>query len=518
MSTRIDAIAAAAYPPPARAQDLEAEPFDPDFSEPHLVNAFTRTSDVAVDQSALASPIEELPDELRPFARTLVRAGLSEGDAARLVLSGASPEEAAAMALHLLSGPVSLAAFGPRATTLSVLGRIAGGERPATGEDVQKLIGMHERLMIVRPDGYLAWAISGKAVEKAGEVKLEDDRLKAGRLDVGRFYASDCGCLRELDESLEIDPLKGIVHELALEHDAVNQVLDGAEDTLVAFAMGVGGLIHDPVRAFRDLAQLPSAITQIMVNSPELWERFRAMPGGDQLRVISQIATTLLSLNSAGSSATTAIRSAAAGARISGTVRCLSLEVVLELRWNLELADVAAAGGALGGAFVLGPGAAAELLDTVELSDTTKAALKRAGRRLSEDGATQARRELPKLAAERKRMLQRFDRLLEDPRLSQRARAALESARRALENNLKPEEMIGALRDQLGIPVRRSGDGRAWQHLQEASDALNSLEDARGSLTRDLARRPVDEIAGLSKDIDAISDFIRRVGAFLEIR
>src|SRR6185436_11133490 len=108
----------------------------------------------------------------------------------------------------LFNADTSLAAFGPKAIAISVLARIAAGtsESGASGRDVRAMIDAHKDLRVVRPDGYIVRAISGTPLERAGEVRLDGDRMRAGELEVGRFYASDEGILYAVTGSLEREP------------------------------------------------------------------------------------------------------------------------------------------------------------------------------------------------------------------------------------------------------------------------------------------------------------------------
>jgi hypothetical protein len=205
---------------------------------------------------------------------------------------------------------------------------------------------------------------------------------------------------------------------------------------------------------------------------------------------------------------------------------------IATLRWSFDLAwahagVVAMPGAAIAGVGVLGvPPMLAKALspagetDPNALSDIAKAGLKRASRVLSKEGAELAKAELKKLAADRTRLLKVIDQIIRDPRLSQRACAWLTDARNALENNLKPEDLVGALRDGLNVPVRESGTGRVFDHAKEVQDAVVSLREGRRALAADLRRIAAagHETSGLSSDLDAILAFADQVKAFGAIR
>lgn len=502
-------LARASPPPASEIRSREASgALTLDRSEPHAPNLFTNltvvTSGVA---PARVDPID-VPEALRSSFDVFVRAGMSETDALRLVVRGANEEEAVAITNRLLSVPVSFSTFGPRATAVSVLAGVvqSGG---VDAEEIRASIRAHVQMAIVRPDGYLVCPISGLAYDRVGDVRIDEGRLVAGPLEVGRFYARRGGIIRDLDGDR-------VLYESPIEHGLGGKFLDGAEEAMTEMILGLGRLIEEPIRIVEDLAHLPFALGDLVRHSPDLLEQLIAMPPGDQARLLGQITTTLLSMTLAAGSAASAVQN---GGKAGGLLPVLNGER-LALQWQLSLSGPLAGVAAPSGAVLLVPGPVHQLTEALELSSTTQAALKRAGRRLSKEGAKLAKIELRKLAAERMRILDLLDALSREPRLSANSRARIRSARRALENNLKPEEMVGALRDELGIPVRRAGDGHVYDHLQEASEALESIERSRRAVAKETVRLEAggEDIAGLSKSLDAISSFLARVRAFLEIR
>jgi Bacterial toxin 28 len=146
--------------------------------------------------------------------------------------------------------------------------------------------------------------------------------------------------------------------------------------------------------------------------------------------------------------------------------------------------------------------------------------LKRAGKVLSQEAAARAARELGALAVARRELLARWQILLVDGALSRDTLIALRKARNAMQDHLQPADLTGALRDKLGIPVRISGSGEAWDHLGEVQDALRSLENLRRKLGLELHRIPrgSQAFARLSRETDAVKESLDRMKFFLEIR
>ena len=150
----------------------------------------------------------------------------------------------------------------------------------------------------------------------------------------------------------------------------------------------------------------------------------------------------------------------------------------------------------------------------------TKSAAKKLRKVLSKEALKRATRELKTLAVGRVEMMARLDDLLLDETLDEATRSALRKTRNAIDDHLKPSDLSGALRDIHNLPVRRKGDGRAYTHIGEASEVINSLGKAREQLVRRLRRlQPGSELySKLSRESDAIAEMQRRVKHFLEIR
>ncbi|ADO71468.1 uncharacterized protein STAUR_3680 [Stigmatella aurantiaca DW4/3-1] len=123
----------------------------------------------------------------------------------------------------------------------------------------------------MRPDGYLASALSGRPLQRMGPVALRDGRLMAGPFEVGAFYLDKGGVFFPLEDSASLQQARGLpLGELGLEHDALNAALDGAEDALAEMVLALGHLVLHPIRSLEDLAQLPSAVAALLASSPGL--------------------------------------------------------------------------------------------------------------------------------------------------------------------------------------------------------------------------------------------------------
>jgi hypothetical protein len=52
--------------------------------------------------------------------------------------------------------------------------------------------------------------------------------------------------------------------------------------------------------------------------------------------------------------------------------------------------------------------------------------------------------------------------------------------------NLTQDDLVGALRDINGKPVRQIGSGKTWDHLQEVRQGVSSLKNAKNGLIMEM--------------------------------
>lgn len=235
------------------------------------------------------------------------------------------PNYARRLMMQLAADAGSLAGYGPRRCLIHLLSQIASGSAVVTRAELDARSGRYARLITLRPDGYLVAALSGRPLQRAGgSLQLDAaGSVRSGGYEVGRFYHSNGGVFYNVDESLnQTGPPIG---ELGLEHDLPNRVLDGVEDAVVGMVHGIAALITHPIKTIEGLAQLPGVVRQLIANAPEYWERFTAMPLGDQVQRLSELVTTLTLLY--GTAAGTTTRLSAAAADLSDvTINVLRLQ------------------------------------------------------------------------------------------------------------------------------------------------------------------------------------------------
>jgi hypothetical protein len=204
--------------------------------------------------------------------------------------------------------------FGPRRSLLFVLSQVlTGGEDMAYAELLQRVRPLRA-LVVMRPDGYLVGALTGKPLQRMGmgRVSLRDGRLMVGSFEVGAFYRDRGGVFYTVDDSLRQPGI--MVGELGLERDWFNSALDGSEDALGELAQALVQLVTAPIGTLEGLKQLPAAVASLIASSPEYFARYATLPLQEQIREAARLSTHLMMLY--GSAAGTATRVGTAGVRL----------------------------------------------------------------------------------------------------------------------------------------------------------------------------------------------------------
>jgi restriction endonuclease fold toxin 5 of polymorphic toxin system len=268
-----------------------------------------------------------------------------------------SPQQALELVPHLLTTPVTLGNFGLRRMAAHLLLEVSTGGELVTRDELHARMRRFSQLLVLRPDGYLVKATSGVAVQKAGQVVLaEDGTLRAGRFEVGPFYAIDGGRLFPVDEKLKVP--KGARPAGIYEPDDNPglAVAEGAVLAVVDMVEGLYRLVFYTGETLEGLAQLPGAVRQLYENSPQLWNEFRHKPYAEKVRTVSRLATGLVL--TVGTSGAGAAKAASWGGKLgSMTVPLLSLSGDGLLAVRLVAVPVggavAVAGNALSATYVL---------------------------------------------------------------------------------------------------------------------------------------------------------------------
>jgi hypothetical protein len=167
---------------------------------------------------------------------------------------------------------------------------------------------------VLRPDGYLAWALTGETQQRVAKVEWKDGAFRALGFEVGHFYSGrNAMVFFAVDEQLRERGESGVLAEVYDDADVISRVLDGAEESFVELVLAIGKLVTNPIRSVAELEQLPEALAALLKNSPEYLERFHLMTRGEQIRALSKLTTTLLSTYGAAGGTTRTMASTGRG-------------------------------------------------------------------------------------------------------------------------------------------------------------------------------------------------------------
>ncbi|XHF30417.1 hypothetical protein NR792_15890 [Corallococcus exercitus] len=272
------------------------------------------------------------PDDVQPDAwdQLLTNAGLEARD--ERPLGGAlTPTQAARLMEVLMGKPVTLSTFPPRMVAGFVLREVLEGGEVTR----QELLGRVERLSqeqiaVLRPDGYLAWALTGRTQQKVAPVEWKDGAFRAHGFELGRFYSGKGGVFRAVDAQFQATDWRPLA-EVYDDADVVSRTLDGAEDAFAELYHALGQLLMHPVDSIAGLSHLPAGVAALIASSPMYWERFQSMTRGEQIREVSRLTTGMLITGGAASATTRPLKGMAIGAEVSVPVLSLSAEGTLAL-------------------------------------------------------------------------------------------------------------------------------------------------------------------------------------------
>ncbi len=234
-------------------------------------------------------------------------------------------DRAQALWRGLLDSPATLRTFGPRTALARLVREALSSSEPVPYATLLARTGPFRRLVVLRPDGYAATALTGRPLASLGSPILRGGELYALGMRVGAFYFNDSGVFYSVDESLQRQGPP--VGELPLGRDPATAALLGAENAMEEMAHGMATFFTEPVRTLEGLSQLHSAVAGLICSSPEYFARYGAMNLEDQIREGARLATHVLTLQGG---AATAGPKLSAAARVP--VMTLSKHGVLALR------------------------------------------------------------------------------------------------------------------------------------------------------------------------------------------
>ncbi|WP_305849527.1 Tox-REase-5 domain-containing protein [Pyxidicoccus parkwayensis] len=291
--------------------------------------------------------------QLDAFEQVLVAAGVDSAKALPPRDEDLTPDEAARLLALLLSRRVTLDSFAPGLTASHLLREVlAGGE--VSREELLRRVARFTHVAVLRPDGYLAWARSGRTQQRVGAVQWSDGSFRAGPFELGRFYSGKGGAFRLLDDRLR-DAGGGALAEVYDDADYLGRSLDGAEEAFIELAAAMGQLLTRPMDSLVELRNLPAGLAALVASSPEYLERFRHMTRGEQVKALSKLTTSLIATWGAASGTTRMVTGALRGAEATVPVLSLSAEGALVMEQvSVPVGQMATVlGGGPGAAIIL---------------------------------------------------------------------------------------------------------------------------------------------------------------------
>lgn len=285
----------------------------------------------------------EQPDA---FERLLAQAGLEPGDELPLRDAPLTPRQAARLLAILLNKPLKMGHFPPRMGASLLLREVLEGGPVSRNELLHRVERFQrKRVVVLRPDGYLAWVDTGRTQQHVAPIEWRNGALRAGNFELGRFYVVEGDVFLPADERLQTTDWRPLA-EIYNDADIINRSLDGAGEAFFDLVMAVGKLFSSPTDSFLALRQLPAGVAALVTSSPEYLERFQNMTRGEQIQSVAKLMTTLSMGGGVAKGATRTLTVTMGGAEAVVPVLSLSAEGALVIeRIALPWGQVATAMG-----------------------------------------------------------------------------------------------------------------------------------------------------------------------------
>jgi hypothetical protein len=305
-----------------------------DSSEPARMNRH-RGERVPVMTVAMVSPADVAVRavsggavQVDAFEYLLILAGLDDVNEMPSRNAPFSQREAARVLTVLMRKPMTPGSFPPRMAVCHLLREVLEGGA-VSREELLRRVERFKRVAVLRPDGYLAWALNGRTQQKVGPVEWKDDAFRAGPFELGRFYTVNGWVFRRADAQLR--PLMdgpGLA-EVYDDADHISRTLDGAEEAFVELYHAMGQLLSHPLDSIAALKHLPAGVAALIASSPEYLARFQSMTRGEQVKALSKLTTNLIVTFGAAGGSTRTLTRTFTGAEATVPVLSLSAEGAL---------------------------------------------------------------------------------------------------------------------------------------------------------------------------------------------
>ncbi|WP_309892769.1 hypothetical protein [Archangium sp.] len=197
---------------------------------------YSRNERVQGTRVALASPSELAVRtvvggavQVDAFEELLTFAGLDHFNDLPPRGAPLTPQEAARVLAVLLPKPVTLASFPPRMAVGHLLREVLEGGA-VSREELLRRVKRFKHVAVLRPDGYLAWTLTGRTQQKVGPVEWKEETFRAGPFELGRFYVGNGWVFRAADARLSPIREGPLLAEVYDDADYISRTLDGAEE------------------------------------------------------------------------------------------------------------------------------------------------------------------------------------------------------------------------------------------------------------------------------------------------
>jgi hypothetical protein len=104
-----------------------------------------------------------------------------------------SVETARRLQLAFVLSPPLARTYAPRLVAETLLREVVEGGTKVSREQLGQRLTRYHSLKVLRPDGYLAAALTGRPEQCVGPVEVRDGVLRAREFEVGSFYAPQEG-------------------------------------------------------------------------------------------------------------------------------------------------------------------------------------------------------------------------------------------------------------------------------------------------------------------------------------
>jgi hypothetical protein len=131
------------------------------------------------------------------FGMLLLEAGLAPGTIPSGEVVTVEQAQRLRMLLRLAMADGNMKSYGPRVTADFLLAEAVTAGGVVSRISLNERLRRFEGLAVLRPDGYLALAITGAPLQCVGPVQMQGNDLQAGDFKVGPFYTQEGGSFRE---------------------------------------------------------------------------------------------------------------------------------------------------------------------------------------------------------------------------------------------------------------------------------------------------------------------------------